>query len=1136
MLAFVHNSCRKRFRPCILILALIPLLCEIALSQDLPPLVGVNQVLTPDKVDSSLNQLLQIWKAQKNGLISATSAATQINSTARQLQASIYSQGLEAWIAFDDVRPSDEATLVGMGVQQDDHYRVIPGFIQAVVPWDKLEALAQLPGVRSVSLPPRGRPLAITSEGVSRTSAARFHNEGLTGQAVKVAVLDLGFAGYSARLGSELPSNVIVKSFFGSTGGNGDITGGGEPHGTACAEIVYDMAPGATLYLVNYNTVAEMDAAVHYLVAQGVKIISHSVGFFNTSFYDGTGPISAVVDYAQANGVLFVTASGNSAKEHWKDQGGFFDTDGDGWHEFSPGDETIDITLSEPETISFLLTWNDWPNSTNDYDLYLLNSSFAVVASSTNLQTFTPPAEAITGTITSGSGTFHIAIRRPSSANTSLHFHLFVLSDTSSKTIQYATAAESLPDPAPSGSALTMGAVQYASTSIESFSGQGPTSTGLQKPDLVGPDGVSTATYTTFFGTSAATPHAAGAAALVWSENLNRSAATVLSILTTNATDLGTSGSDNVFGYGMVTLPVVATPPTATTVAATGITQAGATLNGSVNPNGISTNAYFQYGTTTNYGSTSGTFSVGAGTSAVALNFNVTSLSCSTLYHFRIVGQSSAGTTNGLDSMLTTSACPAPSATTGVVTGITQTGATLNGTVNPNGISTTAYFQYGTTTNYGSTGGTVNIGAGTSGVALNFNVTSLSCSTLYHFRIVGQSSAGTTNGLDSILTTSACPAPSATTGAVTGITQTGATLNGTVNPNGISTNAYFQYGTTTNYGSMGGTVNIGAGTSGVTLNFNVASLSCSTLYHFRVVGQSSAGTTNGSDATFMTSTCPSKSAADFDGDGMSDISVWRPSTGQWFLVQSGSSIPLIRQWGSAGDVPVPGDYDGDGKTDFAVWRPGTGMWYVLLSGSGNSISIFQWGSMGDIPVASDYDGDGKVDYGVFRQSTGLWYLRLSGSGYSFRSQQWGGPGDIPVPVDFDGDLKADIAVWRPGAGIWYVLLSGSGNAISIFQWGSIGDVPVAADYDGDGKADYCVFRPSTGLWYLRLSGSGYSFRSQQWGGPGDVPVPVDFDGDLKADIAVWRPSNGFWYRLLSSSNYSFSGYQWGSVGDVPLKK
>jgi hypothetical protein len=198
---------------------------------------------------------------------------------------------------------------------------------------------------------------------------------------------------------------------------------------------------------------------------------------------------------------------------------------------------------------------------------------------------------------------------------------------------------------------------------------------------------------------------------------------------------------------------------------------------------------------------------------------------------------------------------------------------------------------------------------------------------------------------------------------------------------------------------------------------------------------------------------------DFDGNGTSDISVWRPLKGRWYIKDVGGY-----NWGQEGDIPVNGDYNGDGTTDIAVWRPYNGKWYVM------GISGTTWGTWGDIPVPGDYNGDGTTDMAVWRPSNGKWYLQGIGT-YS-----WGILGDIPVPGDYDGDGNTDIAVWRPSNGKWYI------KGVATYAWGTSGDVPVPGDYDGNGITDVAVWRPSNGKWYFHGDGS------QVWGMLGDWPL------------------------------------------------
>ena len=208
-----------------------------------------------------------------------------------------------------------------------------------------------------------------------------------------------------------------------------------------------------------------------------------------------------------------------------------------------------------------------------------------------------------------------------------------------------------------------------------------------------------------------------------------------------------------------------------------------------------------------------------------------------------------------------------PTVTTGAASALTTTGATVNGTVSSNGASAAVNFEFGLTAAYGSTVTAAQspLAAEATNAAVSAPIAGLICSTLYHFRAVGANTASTTNGADATFTTAACPVtgPTVTTGAASAISATGATLNGTVSSNGASTAVTFQYGLTTGYGSTATAAQspLAAGATAAPVSVVIAGLTCNTLYHFRAVGASGAGTTNGADATFTTATCGSLSVA-----------------------------------------------------------------------------------------------------------------------------------------------------------------------------------------------------------------------------------------------------------------------------------
>ena len=268
--------------------------------------------------------------------------------------------------------------------------------------------------------------------------------------------------------------------------------------------------------------------------------------------------------------------------------------------------------------------------------------------------------------------------------------------------------------------------------------------------------------------------------------------------------------------------------------------------------------------------------------------------------------------------------------------------------------------------------------------------------------------------------------------------------------------------------------------------------------------------------------------ADFDGDHRTDWTVRRPDTGIWYSILSGSGTAIARTWGLPTDVDVAADFDGDGTTDLAAWRVGPqgGEWSIVNSADG-TVRFDVWeGDEGDVPMAGDVDGDGKADQVIFRPRSGEWWVKTSGGVVSHHF--WGQSSDQPLLADVDGDGRDDFVIFRP-YGDWWALLQGGG--FRDWQLGLPDDIPVIGDFDGDGLADPTVFRPSSGQWWVLQSTTG-TLRSAQWGLAGDVPMRGDVDGDGRSDFIVWRPDAGAFFAQYSSGGSAAVG--WGVPGDQPV--
>ena len=275
---------------------------------------------------------------------------------------------------------------------------------------------------------------------------------------------------------------------------------------------------------------------------------------------------------------------------------------------------------------------------------------------------------------------------------------------------------------------------------------------------------------------------------------------------------------------------------------------------------------------------------------------------------------------------------------------------------------------------------------------------------------------------------------------------------------------------------------------------------------------------------------------DFDGDGRTDLTVYRNSNNTFYAQSSLNRNLFTRPIGQPGDsVSLTLDFDGDGKSDFSTAQYNANVLWRIFNSSTETLQETQWGSstLGDFFAAVDYDGDTRADITVCR--AGVWYIIESSTG-NYRYEYFGQSGDIPAANDFDRDGKADLTVARSESGmrVWYVRRS-SDNQFYRVEWGlsSDGFFTGRTDWDGDGAADFTVIRNETGqrVFYIRRSSDG-QLQIIRWGLSSDVVKLGDYDGDGKTDAAVTRAINGQRvFFILQSSNSELRTETFGLQGD-----
>ena len=462
-------------------------------------------------------------------------------------------------------------------------------YIEAYVPVTLLGQLSQQSGVIRVReiVPPQPAQLTqrIAGHGPPVHGSQAWNQAGYSGQGVKVGIIDTGFQGFSGLMGTELPAAVVARCYtdIGRFTTNLADCENEDVHGTAVAESVIDIASEVSLYIANPESLGDLSNTADWMISEGVSVINTSLSYAFDGPGDGTSPYSnsplKAVDRAVASGVAWVTAAGNAAEQTWF--GPYANSDGDRWVDFhSSGWERNYLTLpahDEIELFEVELRWEDsWDGASSNLDLFLVTGE--EVESARDLQSGASghdPHEylrhvlypSIIGHFDYFVAVEHVGGEAPEWIQLRVRFF---------GRLQHRTGNFSITNPAESANLgmLAVGAAHWNDVrAIEPYSSRGPTPDGRVKPDIVGADCGATALspldeYNTgFCGTSQASPHVAGLAALVRQRFPDNTPAQVAGYLKDFAQQRETPDPNYTWGHGFAQLPSPTgnarpTPPT----------------------------------------------------------------------------------------------------------------------------------------------------------------------------------------------------------------------------------------------------------------------------------------------------------------------------------------------------------------------------------------------------------------------------------------------------------------------------------------------------------------------------------------------------------------------------------------------
>ena len=562
---------------------------------DLPPIVKVPP-LHPN-LDSNLNRVVEEAEAgtQPGG-------GQQLSTTGSADGATVTS-GQPVLVTFY-IEPGQVAAVRQFLEDNDVFVRNVgEDWIEAHVPPALLPAASERPGVRRVDtvIPPQPQSLgSVVSQGVELHQADAWHRMGYRGQGVKVGVIDTGFQGFSQMQGGELPRNVAARCYFDAETARAPSSRLADceqapcdeiacNHGTAVAETLVDVAPEVELYIANPISLGDLRDAADWMAEQGVQVINMSLGWIVDGPGDGTSPLRnsplRSVDAAVSSGITWANSAGNTARNVW--YGTFSDPDGDDVHNFTSQDEGNTFFLPYDETspgtsrVIAFMRWDDsWGGADCDLDLHLVRSipglnNDVLILSADAVQdggADYDPFEVLQARATriSHEGTYYLAITKEDCHDEPAWIQLTTwMADD----LQHYSAGHHITNPAEgcNPGMLAVAATHWWDTEyIADYSSRGPALDGRIKPDITG---VACARNTTlgrrpgsacwFGGTSQASPHVAGLAALVKQRFPDYTPEQVADYLQQNAIERETVGKDNEWGEGFAVLPTPALMPTA---------------------------------------------------------------------------------------------------------------------------------------------------------------------------------------------------------------------------------------------------------------------------------------------------------------------------------------------------------------------------------------------------------------------------------------------------------------------------------------------------------------------------------------------------------------------------------------------